>query len=163
MADGKSQIEKVMSTTAQDTLTAWRTAGAVAANKKMGARRSLQNKLERVCREGDAAQIVKALLLSELTPAEREAVRELVPASIPDSGISPLVAIVYSVVHRTIKTGDAASLERLLRLAGVTPELQIKLGNADGKPFALLDLGSMTDEELRRLADRQLEVVDEDD
>ena len=162
MAGGNSNIEKVMSTTAQETLTAWRTAGAIESNRVQGVRRSVRRKLERVLEDGSGQEIVRGILMGELTEEQREYVRSIVPESIPDEQISPLVAMVYSTVAHAVKKGDAQSLERLMRLSGEAPEVKLRLGNLDDKPFALLDLGSMTDEELRRLADRQLEIVDED-
>lgn len=162
----KSVIETVMETTAPETLRAWRVAGAEASNKLQAERRAVRSKLEMILAEGDAQEIVKGILLDDLPPGQRQLVRSMVPASIPDEQISPLVAMVYSSVGKAVRTGDAQILERLLRLSGQSPEIKIKLGNVDDKPFELLDLSTLTDDELRRLAAREkpddYEVVDEE-
>ena len=160
----KSVIEHVMETTAPETLREWRVAGAAASNKLQAERRAVRAKLETILAEGDAQEIVKGILMDDLPEGQRQLVRQMVPPSIPDEAISPLVAMVYSSVAKAVKTGDAQILERLLRLSGQSPEIKIKLGNVDDKPFELLDLSALTDDELRRLAAREkpddYEVID---
>ena len=156
MSDGKSNIERVMASTAQGTLREWRQRGAAASNKVQGIRRAVNNKLQRMLETSDTQDLVRGLLWGELTEEQRDYVRGIVPATIPDESITPLVAMVYAVVAKTVRSGDASQLERLLRISGETAELKIKLsGGIENTPFDQLDLTQLSDAELRRLVARE--------
>ena len=166
MANGDSNIEKVMQAATQEELTEWRRRGGIKSRQVQGIRRAVNNKLQRMLETSDTQDLVRGLLWGELTEEQRDYVRGIVPATIPDEGITPLVAMVYAVVAKTVRSGDASQLERLLRISGETAELKIKLsGGIENIPFDQLDLTQLSDEELRRLAERERpdeEIIDID-
>jgi hypothetical protein len=152
---GSTNIEKVRAVSTKAEQREWAVMGGQASGAARAARASLREKLAELAANEDVSGLVKGMILGDLPEAERKLVRSMVPESIPDSEISPLTAMVYAGVARTIKTGDMAQLERLLRVSGETAELRVRLSNDGDKPFELLNLQSLSDTDLRRLADRE--------
>ena len=62
---------------------------------------------------------------------------------------------VVAAVSKKAQAGDKDAAQFLRDTAGQSPAQLVKLGNLDDKPFATLDLGSLSDEDLRRLAERE--------
>lgn len=167
MANGESNIEKAMHSATHEEVTEWRRRGGIKSRQVQGIRRAVDNKLRRMMETKDTQELVKGLLWGELTEDQREYVRGIVPRTIPDEGITPLVAMVFAVVDKTVRSGDASQVERLLRISGETPEIKLRLsGGIDGMPFDKIDLTQLSDDELRRLAEREQldneDVIDAD-
>lgn len=64
--------------------------------------------------------------------------------------------IVAAIAERA-QRGDKDCAQFLRDTVGQNPQVMVKVGNLDDKPFEMLDLKSMSDQELRRLADRELQ------
>lgn len=62
---------------------------------------------------------------------------------------------VVAAVATKAQAGDKDAAQFLRDTAGQSPAQLVKLGNLDDKPFQTLDLGSLSDDDLRRLADRE--------
>lgn len=62
---------------------------------------------------------------------------------------------IISALTEKAKKGDKDAAQFLRDTVGQNPQTMIKLGNMEDKPFQTLDLGSLSDEELRRLALRE--------
>ena len=62
---------------------------------------------------------------------------------------------VIAAITEKAKRGDRDCAAFLRDTAGESPQAVIKLGNLDDKTFQTLDLGGMTDEELRRVMERE--------
>ena len=61
---------------------------------------------------------------------------------------------VIHAMSRKAEAGDKDAAQFLRDTAGQAPAQMVKLGNLDG-PFESIDLGSLSDEDLRRLAERE--------
>ena len=96
---------------------------------------------------------VENLMAGKLTEEEETQIRRRF--GLPDDvDLSQQDAVVAAVSQRA-KAGDKDSAQFLRDTAGQSPAQLVKLGNLDDKPFATLDLGSLSDEDLRRLAERE--------
>lgn len=62
---------------------------------------------------------------------------------------------VIAAVAAKAKRGDKDCAQFLRDTAGQNPQVMVKVGNLDDKPFQTLDLGSLSDDDLRRLAERE--------
>lgn len=71
-----------------------------------------------------------------------------------DVNVTHQDAIVSALTDKA-KKGDKDAAQFLRDTVGQNPQTMIKLGNMEDKPFQTLDLGSLSDEELRRLALRE--------
>lgn len=71
-----------------------------------------------------------------------------------DVNVTHQDAIISALTDKA-KKGDKDAAQFLRDTVGQNPQTMIKLGNMDDKPFQTLDLGSLSDEELRRLALRE--------
>lgn len=150
-----TNIERNLQGKTQEELKEYTTRGGIASGEARRAKKSLAAKIDKMISDKDVQGLMKESLFGSLNKAEIKQVRKFVPADIPDDQVTPLVAMVYSAIHKTIDSGDAASLERLLRVSGETAEIKLKVGNDGGQPFALLDLGAMTDSDLQRVMNRE--------
>jgi hypothetical protein len=159
---GSTNIEKVRAARTKEELREWAVMGGQASGLARAARASLREKLEKLAANEDVSGLVKGMILGDLPEAERKLVRSMVPDCIPDCDISPLTAMVYSGIARIVRSGDMAQLERLLRISGETAELRVKLSNDKDQPFELLNLAALSDQDLRKLADRERpqEIID---
>lgn len=63
--------------------------------------------------------------------------------------------LVVAAITRKAKAGDKDCAAFLRDTAGQSPAQMIKVGNLDDKPFEMLDLSALSDDELRRLAERE--------
>lgn len=63
--------------------------------------------------------------------------------------------LVVAAITRKAKAGDKDCAAFLRDTAGQSPAQLVKVGNLDDKPFEMLDLSSLSDDELRRLAERE--------
>ena len=61
---------------------------------------------------------------------------------------------VIHAMSKKAEAGDKDAAQFLRDTAGQAPAQMVKLGNLDG-PFESIDLGSLSDEDLRRLAERE--------
>ena len=96
---------------------------------------------------------VENLMAGKLTEDEETQIRRRF--GLPDDvDLSQQDAVVAAVSQRA-KSGDKDSAQFLRDTAGQSPAQLLKVGNLDDKPFATLDLGSLSDEDLRRLAERE--------
>ena len=98
---------------------------------------SVNNLMAGVVTEQDAANLKEQFGLDE--PAEKLHQQDLVVAAIT----------------RKAKAGDKDCAAFLRDTAGQSPAQLVKVGNLDDKPFEMLDLSALSDEELRRLAERE--------
>lgn len=71
-----------------------------------------------------------------------------------DVNVTHQDAIISALTDKA-KKGDKDAAQFLRDTVGQNPQTMIKLGNMEDKPFQTLDLGSLSDEELRRLALRE--------
>ena len=63
--------------------------------------------------------------------------------------------LVVAAITRKAKAGDKDCAAFLRDTAGQSPAQLVKVGNLDDKPFEMLDLSALSDDELRRLAERE--------
>jgi hypothetical protein len=98
----------------------------------------------------EAAQLV---LSGELS--NEEAVRARATLNLPeDLELTQREAILAAGAERA-KKGDKDWAAFLRDTAGENPQILVKVGNLDDKPFAMLELGSLSDEQLRAIAERE--------
>lgn len=62
---------------------------------------------------------------------------------------------IISALTDKAKKGDKEAAQFLRDTVGQNPQLMVKVGNLDDKPFKTLDLSSLSDEDLRKLAERE--------
>lgn len=62
---------------------------------------------------------------------------------------------IIAAVAEKAKKGDKEAAQFLRDTVGQNPTTMVKLGNLDDKPFKSIDLGSLSDEQLRQLAERE--------
>ena len=96
---------------------------------------------------------VENLMAGKLTDKDAQAIRERFGLE-DDVDLSQQDKVVYAVSIKA-QAGDKDAAQFLRDTAGQSPAQLVKLGNLDDKPFATLDLGSLSDEDLRRLAERE--------
>ena len=63
--------------------------------------------------------------------------------------------LVVAAITRKAKAGDKDCATFLRDTAGQSPAQLVKVGNLDDKPFEMLDLSALSDDDLRRLAERE--------
>lgn len=63
--------------------------------------------------------------------------------------------LVIAAITRKAQAGDRDCAAFLRDTAGQSPAQMIRVGNMDDRPFEMLDLSSLSDDELRRLAERE--------
>lgn len=63
-------------------------------------------------------------------------------------------AVIAAITDKA-KRGDRDCAAFLRDTAGESPQAVIKLGNLDDKPFQTIDLGAMTDAELRKIMEKE--------
>jgi hypothetical protein len=98
----------------------------------------------------EAAQLV---LSGELS--NEEAQRARATLNLPeDLELTQREAILAAGAERA-KKGDKDWATFLRDTAGENPQILIKVGNLDDKPFAMLELGSLSDAQLRAIAERE--------
>jgi hypothetical protein len=98
----------------------------------------------------EAAQLV---LSGELNNEEAERARTTL--NLPeDLELTQREAILAAGAERA-KKGDKDWAAFLRDTAGENPQILVKVGNLDDKPFAMLELGSLSDEQLRAIAERE--------
>lgn len=112
-------------------------ASAAKRRKLKSWKESVNNLMAGVVTEQDAANLKEQFGLDE--PAEKLNQQDLVVAAIT----------------RKAKAGDKDCAAFLRDTAGQSPAQLVKVGNLDDKPFEMLDLSSLSDDELRRLAERE--------
>lgn len=64
---------------------------------------------------------------------------------------------VVAAITERAQRGDKDCAQFLRDTVGQNPQVMVKVGNLDDKPFEMLDLASLSDQELRRLAERELQ------
>lgn len=62
---------------------------------------------------------------------------------------------IISALTDKAKRGDKEAAQFLRDTVGQNPQVMLKVGNLEDKPFKTLDLGSLTDDQLRQLADKE--------
>lgn len=62
---------------------------------------------------------------------------------------------IIAALTEKAQKGDRDSAQFLRDTVGQNPTTMIKLGNLEDKPFKMLDLSGLSDEELKRLAERE--------
>ena len=62
---------------------------------------------------------------------------------------------ISAAVTEKAKRGDKEAAQFLRDTVGQNPQVMLKVGNLEDKPFQTIDLGSLTDEQLRALADKE--------
>lgn len=62
---------------------------------------------------------------------------------------------IIAAITDKAKRGDKDAAQFLRDTAGQNPQTMVKIGNLDDKPFETLDLSSLTDEQLHKLASRE--------
>lgn len=63
---------------------------------------------------------------------------------------------IIAALAEKAQKGDKDSAQFLRDTVGQNPTTMVKLGNLEDKPFKTLDLSGLSDEELKRLAEREL-------
>ena len=96
---------------------------------------------------------VENLMRGTLTKEDEQEIRQRFGLS-DDVELSQQDKVV-AAVSKKAQAGDKDAAQFLRDTAGQSPAQLLKVGNLDDKPFATLDLGSLSDEDLRRLADRE--------
>ena len=62
---------------------------------------------------------------------------------------------IIAAVAEKAGRGDKDAAQFLRDTVGQNPQVMVKLGNLEDKPFKTIDLGSLSDEQLRQLAERE--------
>lgn len=96
---------------------------------------------------------VENLMRGTLTADDEKAIRDKFGLE-DDVELSQQDKVVAAVTKKA-QAGDKDAAQFLRDTAGQNPVQLVKLGNLDDKPFQTLDLGSLSDDDLRRLADRE--------
>lgn len=64
---------------------------------------------------------------------------------------------VVAAIAERAQRGDKDCAQFLRDTVGQNPQVMVKVGNLEDKPFEMLDLASLSDQELRKLAERELQ------
>lgn len=97
---------------------------------------------------------VQMIMSGSLDLEHAAAVKEQLHLDAEPEELTQQDAVIAAITEKA-KRGDRDCAAFLRDTAGESPQAVIKLGNADDKPFQTLDLGSMTDAELRRVMERE--------
>ena len=96
---------------------------------------------------------VELITSGVLTETAAEQVRQKFNID-PDVPLTHQDEIIAAVTEKA-KRGDNEAAKFLRDTVGQNPQIMLKVGNLEDKPFQTIDLGSLTDEQLRALADKE--------
>lgn len=107
-------------------------------------------------------QMIAQSVLEMRLQGEDEIRKALHDGGMHDTEINYAAGIIMVQTQKAL-SGDTKAAEFVRDTSGQKPVDGLVVGNLDDKPFELLDLGSLTDDQLRELAAIKMEDVTEED
>lgn len=126
-----------------------------AQQRKESARRAAKASAEARKQKRLWKESVENLMAGTLTADDAGRIREKFGLD-AETDLTQQDKVVAAIAERA-QRGDKDCAQFLRDTVGQNPQVMVKVGNLDDKPFEMLDLASLSDQELRRLAERELQ------
>jgi hypothetical protein len=122
-----------------------------------GGKKSQENKRRRKSMQAIAQQVLEMKLRDE--QEIRQALRE---GGMTDNDINYAAGIIMVQTQKAM-SGDTKAAEFVRDTSGQKPVDGLVVGNLDDKPFEMLDLTALSDEQLRELTQIKMEDLEEEE
>lgn len=122
-----------------------------------GGKKSQENKRRRKSMQAIAQQVLEMKLRNE--QEIRQALRE---GGMTDNDINYAAGIIMVQTQKAM-SGDTKAAEFVRDTSGQKPVDGLVVGNLDDKPFEMLDLTALSDEQLRELTQIKMEDLEEEE
>ena len=129
-------------------------AGQTPAERVAQQRRASQMGVEARRRKKTWRESVQMVMAGSLDLEHARAIKEQLHLDAKPEELTQQDAVIAAITEKA-KRGDRDCAAFLRDTAGESPQAVIKLGNLDDKPFQTIDLGAMTDAELRKIMEKE--------